>query len=533
MTPRWLTLAGFYCVLMMVLGSALVGADKVASSGGLFFGRPPDPQKCRRYYVAAEPVLWDYLPSGKDEMCGGQLPTPLLENRKVGKLRYVQYTDATFTAKVIENPSLGILGPVLRGVVGEFLVVTFLNRTGRPVSMHPHGVRYDKDSEGASYSPPSGKGASVEPGASFTYVWQLDASSGPLPGEPSSKGWLYHSHVDAEEEINQGLIGFIVVTDPARARPDGTPADVDREFGALFLIFDESGLAAEAKEANEYVNNGSGIPTKSWAEIQQLLEDGARTAINGRLFGNLPGLEMNEGERVRWYLFGLGSEQDFHTAHWHGQRLIEDGRRRTDVVELLPASMKVADQVADNPGTWLFQCHVADHMREGMFARIVVHPRESDRGADRAAEAAFLGFASSSSSLRIQRAVALLDPELKPASCNIHLRGTVTVFDAFSVFTQQVRLQLGGKSVVFKPDRTGASKTEGGAFEIKNAGRSGVIHGGLMEFEAVLSGAEWAAELKNTGLLESEQTKGLPLVIEVGTARHSTEVQLARRTVRP
>ena len=22
---------------------------------------------------------------------------------------------------------------------------------------------------------------------------------------------------------------------------------------------------------------------------------------------------MNEGERVRWYLFGLGSEQDIHT----------------------------------------------------------------------------------------------------------------------------------------------------------------------------------------------------------------------------
>ena len=27
---------------------------------------------------------------------------------------------------------------------------------------------------------------------------------------------------------------------------------------------------------------------------------------------------MNQGERVRWYLFGLGSEKDFHTAHWHG-----------------------------------------------------------------------------------------------------------------------------------------------------------------------------------------------------------------------
>ena len=39
----------------------------------------------------------------------------------------------------------------------------------------------------------------------------------------------------------------------------------------------------------------------------------------------------------------------------------------TDVVELLPASMKVADMVADNPGSWLLHCHVAEHMGAGMM----------------------------------------------------------------------------------------------------------------------------------------------------------------------
>ncbi len=43
--------------------------------------------------------------------------------------------------------------------------------------------------------------------------------------------------------------------------------------------------------------------------------------------------------------------------------------RRTDVVELLPASMKTADMNADNPGTWLFHCHVADHITAGMMTR--------------------------------------------------------------------------------------------------------------------------------------------------------------------
>jgi endoglucanase len=60
-------------------------------------------------------------------------------------------------------------------------------------------------------------------------VWRLDEQSGPLPGEPSSKCWLYHSHVHGDAESNLGLVGSIVVTDPLRARPDGTPKDVEQE----------------------------------------------------------------------------------------------------------------------------------------------------------------------------------------------------------------------------------------------------------------------------------------------------------------
>jgi hephaestin len=101
---------------------------------------------------------------------------------------------------------------------------------------------------------------------------------------------------------------------------------------------------------------------------------------------------MNEGERVRWYLFGLGSENDLHTAHWHGLRAVEEGRR-TDTVELLPASMKVADMVADNPGSWLFHCHVAEHMANGMFARVTVYPTNSP-GVSREPEKAFFGLPS-------------------------------------------------------------------------------------------------------------------------------------------
>jgi len=76
-------------------------------------------------------------------------------------------------------------------------------------------------------------------------------------------------------------------------------------------------------------------------------------------------------------------------------RVIEEGKRQTDTVELMPASMKVADMVADNPGAWLFHCHVADHMANGMFALVTVHPKNKV-AASRAFNPAFLGLPTAS-----------------------------------------------------------------------------------------------------------------------------------------
>jgi hypothetical protein len=485
--------------------------------GGKLLGRVPDPAKTRHYYIAAEIESWDFAPKLGEVVCG--LPTPELHTAM--KIRYVQYTDETFTAKVLQTPRLGVLGPVLRGVVGEYLAVTFLNRTEYPLSMHPHGVKYDKDNEGAYYQPGPGLGAAVGGGAKFTYVWQLDEASGPLPGEPSSKGWLYHSHVNGDADANLGLVGFIIVTDPARARPDGTPNDVDREMASLFMVFSESGFDEAAEEAAE---TGRAVPLKTYSELQQELETGFRYAINGYIHGNLPGLEANEGERVRWYLFGLGDEVDMHTAHWHGLRVTEENRRRTDVVELLPASMKVADMLADNPGSWLFHCHVAEHMMCGMYASMVVHPRAA-AGVSRAPEKAFLGLREAAQSLRLERAEIITDDAQKSS---LRLRGKVAVFDAFSIFRTPVRLQIGEKSVSLTPDPKGTATVDGVTYRVLNGGAFGVVYGGIMEWEARLPADPWLRELEKLGVLRA----GAPvkdgtaeLKMQVGEANHTATIR--------
>ncbi len=529
---------------------------QTGDTGGTLFGAAPDPLKTRRYYVAAELVPWDFAPAGRDLVCGFNLPPAVVAERTRPKLRYVQYTDATFTVRALANPSLGLLGPVLRGVVGDYLVVTFLNRTAQPVSMHPHGVRYDKDNEGAYYRPSPGRGAAVGPGATFTYVWQLDELSGPLPTEPSSKAWLYHSHVDGDTESNLGLIGALIVTDPHRARPDGTPADIDREFATLFMIFDESGAGPTALPTAPVANSSSSPPPpatppaapsapssptvtpapapaaqptpRDWAQTQQRTHEAARFAINGHIFGNLPGLEMNAGERTRWYLFGLGSEEDFHTAHWHGLRVVEEGRRRTDVVELLPATMKVADLLADNPGSWLYHCHVAEHMNEGMFAQLTVFAPDQI-GVSRDPTAAFLGLPAAPRSLRLDRTEAILNLVAHPARAEVVIIGALSAPEDFLVHRQTVRARLGDREIVVELNAAGIGKAPQAWFRINNTDDTSLARGGRLDFELVFNGADWL-ERPTPG---APARRPLPLTIEIGSTRHTAEVTLVSRVIEP
>ena len=77
-------------------------------------------------------------------------------------------------------------------------------------------------------------------------------------------------------------------------------------------------------------------------------------------------------DAVRWDYAPSGhTEIDVHTPHWHGRTGLWNGMR-TDVLELLPASMKVFDMIPDNPGTWLLHCHVNDHLDAGMIALFTV-----------------------------------------------------------------------------------------------------------------------------------------------------------------
>jgi hypothetical protein len=309
----------------------------------IFLAVTPAVAVTRHYYIAAEDVTWDFAPSGHDLLRGSLLPPPWALRTQWAKTRFIEYTDSTFSVRRPQPEWLGILGPIIRAEVGDQVEVEFLNRSKTMHSIHPHGLRYDKNNEGAFYLP-FGNGSRVGPRGRFTYHWFADEGSGPGPGQLSSIVWWYHAHTDEPKETNAGLLGPIIVTAKGKARPDGSPKGVDREFVAAFVIFDQ--LLARP--------------------------DGLFYSINGYIFGNLPGLIMAQGEKVRWYVMGMGNEIDVHSPHWHG-KTVTDGRRNVDVIELLPASTNVVDMIADNPGTWMFHCHVRDHMEGGMMAAFTIY----------------------------------------------------------------------------------------------------------------------------------------------------------------
>ena len=358
--------------------------------------------KVRTYYVAADEVTWDYAPAGTNRITGqpfGAEESPWVKSgpHKIGKMYkkalYREYTDSTFTQlkpRPKEWEHLGFLGPLIRAEVGDKIQVVFKNNLKFPASLHPHGVFYQKDSEGAPYNDgvadKDKSGAAVPPGASQTYNWPVPERAGPTEHDMSSLLWMYHSHVNEIADTNAGLVGPMIITGRGMSKADGTPKNVDRELIIAFAEVGETESPYLQENIDHYMGDPKGVTVARdpFGTPMVMSKDkgdpgdlNLKESLNGFIFGNVPGLTMKVGEHVRWYLMAT-SNFELHAPHWHGNTVVIQ-RMRTDVASLLTMGMLVADMVPDNPGTWLFHCHVAPHLKGGMQALYTVEPGEGAR----------------------------------------------------------------------------------------------------------------------------------------------------------
>lgn len=343
----------------------------------------------RLYFIAADEVDWTYVPSRGDQALTGNPDDFANDPAARGaldpnattyrKALYREYTDSTFGTlkpRAAAWEHLGALGPLLRAEVGDTIIVVFRNHAGRAYSMHPHGVFYAKSSEGTPYLDETNGDDklddAVKPGGTHKYVWPVPERAGPADGDGSTAFWLYHSHVDEGRDINAGLIGPMIVTRKGMARPDGSPKDYDREFVADFGLFDEG----QSWYFGQNRVRVYGDSTKFDPSNDKMRDFHKFFSINGFLEGNGPMLVMRQGERVRWYLFTNPNELtawDIHSPHWHGQTVVS-AHMRSDMIMLTPMMTAMADMVPDNPGVWLFHCHMNGHFGGGMYTRFTVLP---------------------------------------------------------------------------------------------------------------------------------------------------------------
>ena len=88
--------------------------------------------------------------------------------------------------------------------------------------------------------------------------------------------------------------------------------------------------------------------------------------IDGRVFvGNTPVFTSHVGDVVQWDVIAMGSEH--HTFHVHGHRWRTPSGVPEDTRTVGPAESLKLRWREDDPGTWLYHCHVETHMMAGMI----------------------------------------------------------------------------------------------------------------------------------------------------------------------
>nr|XP_061826788.1 venom prothrombin activator pseutarin-C non-catalytic subunit-like isoform X1 [Nerophis lumbriciformis] len=326
-------------LLFLLLASVHVGANNQTHQG-----------RKRHYYIAAVEIDWNY--QGND--MHGFLPP-------YKKVVFREY-EKDFTRAKIHPPWLGLLGPTLRGEEGDTIVVTFRNMATQPCSLHPHGIAYGKQSEGAHYfdntSQKEKEDDVVRPNREHVYNWEVTPEVSPKPDDPACLTYSYVSHKNVVEDFNAGLVGTLLVCKHGSLDETGKQSGVNQELVFLFGVFDER------KSIHK--------PSSFYDDSEHHLH----YTINGYTKGALPGLSVCAYSSISLHLLGMSSEPELFSVHMNGQVLQHMGHK-VSALGLISGSSATASMVPVHTGRWMLSSHVVKHIEVGMHAFVDVKECEA------------------------------------------------------------------------------------------------------------------------------------------------------------
>jgi len=226
-----------------------------------------------------------------------------------------------------------IPGPEFWVDEGDRVRVNFTNNLPVPTTIHWHGIAVPNEMDGI----PGVTQDPIEPGGTFVYEFEA---------KPFGTFW-YHSHFDSARQLDMGLSGAFVI------RGADEPA-YDKDFVQLL---DEWIRLPEGRNGWEGVTHaGHADAEYNWF------------TINGKSHPSTDNMVVNQGERVRVRIINAGYQS--HPMHLHGKRMTvmaKDGAPlpapyQADTVLVGSGERYDYEFVADDPGDWMFHCHILHHV---------------------------------------------------------------------------------------------------------------------------------------------------------------------------
>ncbi|EMI15552.1 Multicopper oxidase, type 3 [Rhodopirellula maiorica SM1] len=235
-------------------------------------------------------------------------------------------------------------GPTIEVTQGDRVRIVVTNELPEDTFTHWHGFELPIQYDGAATLTQN----PIKPGK--TMVFEFDVHE--------EGTFFYHSHIPMQEAFGQ--VGWFIVHPKKVYDPP-----VDRDFGLIFQNFN--------------------IPpthtvSDSWAM------DWNWHTINGRSGPLTTPLVCKHGERVRVRLLDF-SPMQHHPIHLHGHTYWETGHEgaRTPSSAWVPRNTSLVgvaqatnfEFIANNPGDWIFHCHMVHHMMNHMVRHVGPRMREN------------------------------------------------------------------------------------------------------------------------------------------------------------
>jgi len=228
-------------------------------------------------------------------------------------------------------------GPTIEVNQGDRVRIIVHNELPEKTTVHWHGFELPIQQDGASTLTQN----PIQPGKSFVYEFDIHEEG----------TFFYHTHVAMQEAF--GMVGWFIVHPRKAFDPP-----VDRDFGLIFQNFHI--------KPNQTISD-------SWSM------DWNWHTINGRSGPLTTPLVVKHGERVRIRILNFAPMQH-HPIHLHGHTFWVTGHegaripksawipRNTELIAVAQASN--FEFIANNPGDWMFHCHMTHHMMNHMVKHV-------------------------------------------------------------------------------------------------------------------------------------------------------------------